>query len=140
LYSATEELSLETLRNWIITAREEFSKVDSISMGDDQIGNQLAKSPVGEDGILPNEVTREVLEEFINDEIEVAFCVAIQNQRGVVWKDTEGGGVAEYALSDKYNVYADALKFRYPKTAKVMKRIADSYLYQAKREDLESEL
>lgn len=140
LYNATDKLSIEILRNWVVTAKEEFIKVDRVGIGDDQIGKQLAQSPVGDDVILPNEVTREVLEEFINDKIETAFCVAIQNQRGVVRKDTDGGGAAEYALSDKYTAYADALKFRYPKIAKAMKRIADSYLYQAKREDLESEL
>ena len=140
LYKATDTLDIETLRNWMVTTKEEFIKVDRVGIGDDQIGKQLAQSPIGDDGILPNKVTREVLEEFINDKIEVAFCVAIQNQRGVVHRDIEGGGIAEYALCDKYTAYVDALKFRYPKTAKAMKRIADSYLHHAKREDLESEL
>ena len=45
------------------------------------------------------------------------------------------GGAQERALAEKYRTFADASKFEWPKTAAALRRVAEGYEEDARRED-----
>ena len=50
------------------------------------------------------------------------------------------GGKQERKLAGRYDQFADALRLKWPRTAAMLKRIAQGYIREASREDLRSEL
>jgi cation transport regulator ChaC/SOS response regulatory protein OraA/RecX len=127
------------LRTWVETARSEFARLRRRSIGDDQIGKVLAHSPSGIDGAWPAESVRELIESYGNRQLVDGFVVEVRNSRGVTSRALESGGSQERDLAARYRGFADAVTNRWPSTAAVLGRIADSYEYEARREDEDAE-
>jgi len=83
---------------------------------------------------------REIIEQLSNQEIERGFEVRLFNNRGVTTRGLTDGGGQERALADKYSGYADQINDKYPRTAAMLRRIAESYQKEARREDISAEL
>jgi hypothetical protein len=80
------------------------------------------------------------MEEIDSPEIERGFQVGVHNNRGVVWKGLTEGGRQEKELVAKYLKYASMISNQWPRTAAMLRRLADTYRYEARQEDLEAEL
>lgn len=102
-----------------------------------RLGAIMSKFGVGKDGIFPHEFVRTALERYSNDELthRVAFG----------WLDSCGArfvqdGLNERKMELQYRGYARTMELDYPQTAKVLSIIADDYHWEAKHDQLDSEL
>ena len=133
-------LDKEVLQTWVTKARTELGKSGRGEIGDHQIGQALADSPFGADGVFPHEHVREIIEDLSNQEIERGFEIRIFNSRGVTSRGLTDGGTQERSLAQRYTDYATKINDKYPRMAAMLSRIAASYLEQARREDTSAEL
>ena len=134
------ELDKNALWKWVTQARQELQASGRGVIGDQQIGQALAESPFGTDGAFPHEFVRDWIEEIASSEIERGFEVRVFNNRGGTWRGPTDGGGLERAEADRYKKYAETIGDAYPRTAAMMRRIADSYMGHAHREDISAEL
>lgn len=130
----------EKLRSWVIRARELTHANGRANVADHHIGQVLAHYPKGIDGAWPHEALRELIEDLGSEEIEKGIIVGIYNSRGVVSRSIGEGGAQERAIAERYHDYARSLSDRWPRTARLMKKIADGYELDARREDKQAEL
>jgi hypothetical protein len=100
----------------------------------------LSGSVVGGDGSWPHEAVREVIEEIGSDDLDQGIETGVYNSRGVVSRDPATGGAGERALAVRYAGYAAAVSSRWPRTAAVLRSIAEMYQRDGRREDLEAEV
>lgn len=128
-------IDASVLKTWIEDARKLCAASDRIEICDVMLGEQLSCAPADPDGLWPCEAVREILESVPTDEILRGFDVGVANQRGVVTKSMTEGGEQERELTRKYLEHANKLKLAWPRTALALRRIAESYESQAKRED-----
>ena len=123
------------LASWVDDARKLCAASDRIEICDVTIGEQLSCAPADPDGIWPCEAVRDILESVPTDEILRGFDVGVANQRGAHWKSMTEGGEQERVIAKNYFDFANKVKFKWPRTALALRRIAESYESQAKRED-----
>jgi len=135
-----QEISAAQLQGWIEKAREECAKRNRKVIGDEYIGKLLSRSPPGSDGIWPHQAVRDLLEQYETRDVERGIEVGLYNKRGVTSRALGEGGKQERELAEKYQHQADKIKHMWPRTAAMLKRIADSYKRDAARWDLEDEL
>lgn len=131
----------ESLSNWVSEARRLCAERGRAEICDEYIGHLLAKSPDGEDGLWPCEPVRELLEllDASAQHIGNGFDSGTFNLRGVTMRDPFAGGDQERALADKYQHQASMMASKWPHTAALLQRIADSYQRQAQWHDQESD-
>jgi hypothetical protein len=129
-----------TLASWIREALDRATAVRRRTMAEQRIGHVLRYVPNGGDGVWPHEALREVIEDLRNPEIETGIEIEIYNSRGVVTRDPLGGGAQERHLATQYRNWAAALNQRWPRTAELLRRVAEKYEREAHSEDSEAEL
>jgi hypothetical protein len=126
-----------TLLGWIHKARSLAEQRGLLESCDSRIGEVLAHAPGEADGSWPCIPLRDVLEEIGADSEEIfqGLGVGILNKRGMYEKTLREGGAQERNLARDYRAYAEASKIEWPRTAEVLRRIAQSYEEEARRED-----
>ncbi len=141
-YDDVEPMDVERLKHWITTAKDMFKEFDRIKIGDNQLGVLLAKSSREEDEVFPNKIVCETIEEYGNDEFDKGFVheVLYPNGHRSTTRAPDEGGEQEYSSANKYQNYADKIKFIYPRAASILQKISNWYLNEAKREDIRNEL
>ena len=101
------------------------------------LGSIMGRSGLGGDGIFPQENVRIALERYSNDDLTREVAVGWLNSRGArIVQD----GVNEKKMESQYRGYARNLELEYPQTAKVLSIIADDYRWEAKIDQVDSEL
>jgi len=128
------------LSSWIGQARSLFAERDRTDIGDEKIGEVLSSAPIGADGAWPHEAVRDVLEIVGNAHIDSGMYLGRVNSRGVVSRDPYGGGSLEWKLTAQYREWSKAMGATHRRTAGLLRRLADSYEDDARREDKRSEL
>ncbi len=129
----------EALTTWVNEARRLCADRGRGEVGDNFIGQLLAKAPVGEDGIWPCEPVRELLELVDSQYIGNGFTTGTHNLRGVTTRDAFDGGGQERTLVEEYRRQADEIAARWPTTAGLLRRIAESYEREAQWHDRDAE-
>ena len=114
---------------WLKEARSRLATLARTEVGDSRIGDLLAKSPEGSDGVWPHEAVREALEAVGTEEMARGMQIGVHNSRGAVWRGP--GGDQERALAAKYADFARRLELKYPITARMLVGIAASYEAEA---------
>ncbi len=127
------------LAEWVRGARLALADLGRAAIGDEQIGQVLASSPPGADGVWPAEEVRDIVENLVNTRIETGLHIGRTNQRGVTTRGAFDGGDQERALEQEYRDMASRIATRWPRTARVLRGIADSYRQEADRNDAEAE-
>lgn len=127
------------LMEWVRSARLTLADSGRASIGDEQIGQVLASSPVGSDGAWPAEAVREIIENVGNVRIDTGLHIGKTNQRGVTLRGVFDGGDQERLLEQHYRGMAGKIAIRWPRTARILRGIADSYQDEARRNDAEAE-
>jgi len=128
------------LRQWLDGASSSLTRADRVTIGHEVIGQMLSASPHDPDGTWPCAAIREVIEALDSTELERGFRVGVHNGRGVVMKDPSAGGAMERALAEQYDGFAVAVRAGYPRTARMLREIADSYRREAAQEDFQAEM
>ena len=132
-------IDYQKLKAWVKKARELCEKLDRLENCDTHIGQVLAYSPPNEDGNWPPEEICRIIEEIESKNLEKGFRTEIMNKRGVVTKSPFEGGQQERELAEQYRKYADRWNDTCPKVASILRKIAEDYEFEAKREDKEAE-
>jgi hypothetical protein len=128
------------LTAWVEKARILLEQATRREIGDLHIGEILGMSPLGDDGLWPHEAVRDVVEATESAEIDRGIALSVYNSRGVVSKNMREGGAQERELVRKYTSYADAMNEKWPRTAAVLREIAQFYESDAARSDMDVEL
>lgn len=128
-----------TLRTWVEAARESCRKHGRLKSGERHIGQVLAFSPLGEDGLWPAEGVRDIIDEFGSVDIGRGFFLGVVNSRGVTSRMPTDGGLQERDLAAQYRTWAKSIELEWPRTAGELLDIARSYDHDAKRHDDDAE-
>lgn len=138
----TEEgqVALETLRAWVKQARSACQESGRGTIADLKIGEVLAYAPKAPDEIWPDFAVREVIEEVASRKLEQGIEIGVYNKRGVWTKSIGEGGIQERQLAQTYRNYATAVGDTHPRTAAMLRRIADGYTSDAYQEDIRAAL
>jgi hypothetical protein len=123
------------LTEWVATARALCQATGHLEVCDSRIGQVLAHAPRENDGSWPCIPVRDLMEEVDSDELRRGFEVGIFNRRGVVSKLLTDGGEKERVLAKQYAAYAEACNIEWPRTAAILRRMAQLYEEEARRED-----
>lgn len=127
------------LCDWILQCSILFKECGRVDVGDQEIGKVLASSPDGSDGAWPAEEVRDVLENLKNLNIETGLEIGCYNQRGVSFRGIYDGGNQERNMAQEHRGMAKRVAIRWPRTAAVLRRIADSYECDARHLDEQDE-
>ena len=122
-----EPVDAETLSVWVSEARRLCGERGREGAGDEFIGQLLAKSPTGADGIWPCEPVRDLLDEIRSQRIAHGVALGKHNLRGVTSRGAFEGGGQEQTLADGHRAQAAKIASRWPFTASLLRSIADSY-------------
>lgn len=106
---------------------------------DGQIGEVLASSPDGRDGMWPAEQVRDILESMGNSKLEEGLLRGRINRRGITTRGVFDGGVQEVDLAASYRDHSRRMNARWPRTAGILRILAEDYEREAFREDNEAE-
>ena len=129
------DIDRDALFEWVEGARRLLQGARRGAIGDEMIGQVLSGSPSGPDGAWPHPAVRDLIEELASDDLERGIGVGLRNSRGAVTKTLDEGGAQERALADQYDKDAAAVAGRWPRTAALLRRMAESYRADAARED-----
>jgi len=132
-------LDSDGLKKWVAAARVALEKRDRVKVGDQCIGELLSGSPVGADGAWPHEAVRDIIEEACSEDIETGLRIGKLNSRGVTIRSPYDGGQQEAALAATYQGWANVVTTLSPRTARLLREMADGYRRDADREDLRAE-
>lgn len=121
----------EEIREWMDRFKILLIKQRQESLFAFLAGRLLANSPIGEDGHMPCEAVRKIVEEEYSESLKTEYIIAEKNKRGSYVVDA---GKSELRLYEKYRRNAEALQYQYPRTAEVYFELSDIYKYLAERE------
>ena len=130
-----EVLDADSLKRWVDEATGLLTEADLLDVGLARLGQSLVYSPPDPDGLSPPKAVRDLFEDLQSESLESGFSIQIANSRGVTSRGLESGGAQEEALVDKYRSDAEEFKARWPRTAAILRRIADGYRAEARRNE-----
>lgn len=123
------------LAGWVRDARLALSEKDRTEIGDEQIGQILAASPPGSDGVWPAEAVRDIVEAIGSISIERGIYIGERNKRGMTSRGPYDGGEQERELVARYNSWAKATESKWRRTTRILRELADAYERDARDED-----
>lgn len=138
--TAAGEIDQAALLEWVKSARLQFSECDRADIGDELIGQTFAHAPAGEDGIWPPEPMRELIELIGSQHLENGVLLGRFNSRGVTTRGAYEGGRKERQLAAKYRTWSQSVKSKSPRTARILRALADDYERDARREDVRADI
>lgn len=126
----------EGIQAWVDEVRALLTEANRARVASTVIGEALA-APVADDGdgIWPCQAVRNVIEKEQSDDLETGLLINRLNQRGVHGRAVYAGGKQERNIADKYLKDAEKVRYRWPRTGKLLEDLAKSYLADARRED-----
>lgn len=129
----------EYLARWVEEARM-FLRAEGLGdIADTQIGEVLASSPDGSDGMWPAEEVRNLLEDAKSRDLEKGMATGRYNRRGGTTRGILDGGAQEWSLVRRYREHSRKMSARWPRAAAVLGGLAEEYQREAEREDERAE-
>lgn len=123
---------------WVAQVRQLLHKHARGIIGDQYLGQLLAKAPEGENSTWPCEAVCEAMERMASPKVGQGFRIGVHNSRGAHWRSE--GGEQERELAAKYRAWAERLHFEYPYVGELLEDIAVSYEREAEWHDSESKI
>ncbi len=134
----SQPIDAQALDNWYAAAKPLLIEVGRLDIGEQVFGQTLAHGPADDDGVWPGQVVRAFIETAHSEQVETGFRVECFNTRGVVSRSLDEGGRQEYSLSSQYAGWADQMALTAPRTAAILRVLAEGYRLDGIREDEES--
>lgn len=125
----------DQLFQWAQKALELSAERRRTMIGQQQVGEVLARPRAAADGYWPCVAARQLLEDGSYPELRTGLYIGKRNQRGVWTRGLYEGGVQEQALAEQFQGSARALRARWPATAQLLDELAESYGQDAEKED-----
>lgn len=133
---ATEQDQRNTLSEWVATVRKACADLARADSADLCPGRLFSNAPIGKDGVWPNEVVRDVMEDLQSQAIANGAHTGVYNARGVHCRGEGEGGAQERELADKYHKWADALQFTHPfVSSSLLMMLVKTYEREAEQQD-----
>lgn len=130
-------IQTEPLTAWITAVRQLCRQHGRVEIGDQLVGQLLARAPAGEHGERPCEAVCRAIEGMASSHVGTGFIVGVHNIRGV---QTRGdGGLQERQLAKEFRDVAERLHFEYPHVGRLLENIARDYEQDADWWDSEAE-
>lgn len=126
------------LQAWTEQAREALAKDDRLGPGDSEIGQALAWAAPDDDGMSPPRAARDLLEDIGSDRLDRGLGLGLYNRRGVTSRGVYDGDIQEKDLAAGYRRAADEATV-WPRTARLLRRLADSYEHDGRSAEEEAE-
>jgi len=133
-------VNADALRAWVIRARELAAECGRAEVADVYIGYSLAFSPIDPDSAWPHQAVRDLVEELANPVLEESLCTQVFNNRGVTTRLPTDGGEQERILVERYQNDAQKVGDQWPRTAAVLRDLAEIYRRDAAEQDQHAEL
>ena len=127
------------LKEWVANARDQLGLIDRADVGDAKIGELLGRSRSGEDGIWPPEPVRDLIEEVRSEALDDGLRCGRMNQRGTTVRDAYDGGAQEASLAYGLRRDAEKLEAKWPRVARLVRGMAESYEADVRRLDREAQ-
>jgi len=127
------------LEAWVTDARAKLEESGHLEIGDSHIGRVLAHGPADADGARPSEPIRTLLEKLQSPAIEDGLRVELYNSRGTTSRGVFDGGDQERIVAAGYADQAGKFADRWPRTASVLRDLAEGYEREARRMDEDAE-
>ena len=124
----------KVLNEWISKARNKAKEYSILSGVDGEIGNLLATFPRNNDYWPPDEIC-EILDSLKSKMMISHFSTEIFNSRGTYVKSAYEGGEQERNLAAYFERMGRKILLRYPLTADVLLKLAETYKRDSKDED-----
>jgi hypothetical protein len=131
-------VNIDALKEWYLTTEQLLVEADRLDIGQQTIGQVLAHAPADEDGLWPCVPVRSFIEHVANKHVESGFRTGCFNKRGVTTRSLAEGGKQEYDLAEQYAGWARRMSATAPRTAAVLRSLADGYVVDGRREDNEA--
>lgn len=128
----------QALQSWTDQARARLADQARLGAGDSEIGQALAWAAPDSDGTAPPRAVRDLLESVRSERLDEGLELGLLNKRGVTSRGVYDGGRQEQDLADQYRQGADDAT-AWPRTRRLLRRLADSYERDAHREDARAE-
>ena len=126
------------LQAWITDARRQLLESRHGKIGDVLIGQVLAHLPPDPDGLWPARPLRDLIEEIASPDFESGIENGRFNARGVQSRDIAAGGAPERQSANTRREWARRVADECPRTAAMLRRIADNDDVWAQRQDDQS--
>jgi hypothetical protein len=134
------KLDIDVLESWTKQVREGAKSLGRIRVADLCVGAVLFHTPVDAlTGMWPSAELSELLERIRSKDLEHGLELEVINSRGATVRGMQDGGAQERALSADWNQRASLLPIRWKRARALCKRVADMWLEEAKRMDVEAE-
>jgi hypothetical protein len=133
------EVNQAALMEWVAQSRQIASRINRLDICDLHIGGVFAHARQDDDATWPTLSIRNAIEELANRKIEEGFQTGTLNKRGVTRHGLTDGGVQEYTLAEQFDEWARRSADRWPRTAAVLRSLAEFYKAEGRREDEEAE-
>ena len=131
----------EHLQQWVRDARLAFAESDRADIGDEQIGQVLAQSPMGSDSIWPAEPVRDILETIGSPSMETGVHIGVvNNDLGATTRGVYDGGQQERTLAARYRQWAKQTAGSWPRTSRILRGLAETYEREAQRQDAQADV
>ena len=130
----------EKLIAFIDETRRLCGEANRLAACDKRLGEILAHSPTGADGIWPFEAARDVLDRPELEDMRRGFHTGTMNKRGVTSRSPDEGGSQERGLAEEYRKHSRALQHSHVNLAAAIEEIERSYERYGQREDLDAQL
>lgn len=127
------------LAEWIDRVRTLLSVDGSKRDYDGQIGEILASSPDGKDGMWPAEEVRDLIESLGNPKMEAGLHRGRVNRTSVTFRGVFEGGTQEAVVAERYRENAREMNARWPRTAEILRALAKDSEQEAARQNFEAE-
>lgn len=137
--SVDDGLNGSDLKQWFQDCLLLFEQANCLDVGNEGLGRVLASSPEGSDGMWPVEDVRYLIEKFGTAALKNGLVVGHISLYGPTVKGTYEGGNSERELMNRYREYSWKMNARWPKTASILKLLADFYQMQAAVWDRDAE-
>ncbi len=134
-----EAIDAAHLERWVKQARLLLAEGGRADIGDELIGEMLSGSPSGEDGVWPAEPVRDLIETIGSKEIDSGLHIGRSNARGFTSRGVFDGGQQERELAAGYRDDATKIATQWPRTARVLRGLAESYEREASEHDTDAE-
>lgn len=133
------DVNEQELREWVQEARTLLEEADRAEIGDVYVGQVFAHAQEDPDGTWPTAPVRNLIESVASPDLESGFRTQIYNNRGITTRGLTDGGKQEYDLANQFEDWARDLTDKWPRTASVLRSVAEGYRADGRRYDEDSE-
>jgi hypothetical protein len=127
------------LSNWYGESKRLLIEKRRGQIAQSVLGEVLSSSPQGDDGVWPCEAVRTIIETEHSDDLDRGLQIGRTNRRGATSRAPEDGGKQERELAKGYREDASAISGTWPRTAALLRRLAENYEQEARWHDESAE-